>query len=354
MPNISIMTPELNSSVIRPTILDIIEQVKQITGIPKNTRVLFSDYLQASYQRGSTMQQQTKDSNDRTSFSFGNQLAIEVESEYNEGNIYSTAVSRHEHIPIFNDDNLGVLIKPIYSKTDFTINITYRSTSPTEGKKWRDAIRMHISNMRDINLHDVSYHYGIPGQFINILKEIHRLRENVDPYGEDLETYLAAHSTTRLTTVSNQSGSKTQLSVAEKQMRILGLYNFEIAPEKGEPDTEGHAWLTTFSYKVSLDIPIALNMRYPIMVHNQLLDEPYITYENQSYDIDKIDKAYPLSLGAFSHFESTALLDRNRDKNKIVRIPDFDEFVPTSKIHGTAPIFSALCSVDEDRRQLLN
>lgn len=355
MPNISIMTPELNNAVIRPAVKDVIDQLIEITNIPKDTRVLYIDYIQAGYQRGSTMAQQADNEHDRTAFLYGNQMAIDVDINYDEGNISSTAIRQAEQIPIFNDDKLGVIIKPIYSKTNIAINVRYRSSSPTEGKKWRDGIRMNISNMRDINLHDITYHFAVPAQFINILKEIHRLREATDPYNQDLQTYLAAHATTRFTNLSNQSGSQQLLAIAEKQMRVQGLYDFEIAPEKGEPDDTNSAWITTFTYNVSFDVPIAVNMRYPIMVHNQLLDEPFITYENESYDIDKVNKAYSMSLGAFAHFDVTRPIQQYNEPTKIINVPEFDDFHYTGVLKGTIPLMSVLCSIEEsDKKQLLN
>lgn len=346
------MNPEVEDSVIRPSILGIVNQLKEITGIPKETRVLYTDYLRAGYQRGSTMNQQNNDSKDRTSFSFGDQLAIEVKQSYEEGNVNSTAVKRPEHIPIFDDNRIGVFIKPIYFKYNFSISIRYRSKSPSDGKRWRDAIRLHRSNMRDILLHDIEYHYPFPNEALNILKVIHQLRENVDGYGETLVDWLAANSTTRFTTVVNQAGKEPQLVVAEKQMRVLGQYDFEVAPEEGEPDEAGRAWTTSFNYNVSFDVPVAVNMRYPFMIHNQLIPEPFASY-NQAYDIDKSNKAYSNSLGALSHFESTAMLDKVRERTNIVRIPEFDEFVPTSQVHGTQPIITALCEIDPDRKRLL-
>lgn len=273
MPKVSIMTPELNSAVIRPSILDIVRQVQSITGIPKDSRILFIGDNEASYQRGSTMSA-AQNERDRTSFSYNNQLSIDIESTFNEGNVFSTAVRQVEHIPIFNDPSLGIIVKPIYSKNDFVINFKYRSASHTEGLKWRDSIRTHISMMRDVNLHDITYHYLIPAEYIHILKEIHRRRELVDGYGDDLDTYLAAHASTKITAISNQTGTKVGLAVQETQMRILGLYDFQIAPEKPEKDGEASAWVTSFAYKVSFDVPIAVNMEYPIMIHNQLLEYP--------------------------------------------------------------------------------
>lgn len=354
MPNISIMTPEVEDSVIRPSILGIINELKEVTGIPKETKVLYTDYLRAGYQRGSAMNQQVEDPKDRTSFSFGDQLAIEVKQSYEEGNVNSTGIKIAEHIPIFDDNRIGVFIKPIYFKYNFAISIRYRSKSPSDGKRWRDAIRLHKSNMRDILMHDIEYHYPFPNEAFNILKEIHRLRENVDGYNETLVDWLAANSTTRMTTLVNQAGKQAQLVVAEKQMRILGQYDFDIAPEEGEADAEGRAWVTTFNYNVSFDVPVAINMKYPFMIHNQLIPEPYASY-NQALDIDNVNKAYSSSLSALAYFESTAQLDRIKEKTQVVKIPDFDEFLPTSQVYGTQPLVTALCEIDpENKRLLLN
>lgn len=353
MPNISILTPELNSSVIRPSVLSIIEQLKDITNIPKNTRILYVDHLDSGYQKGSTMTQQAGDDLDRANFGFSDQITIDVNITYDEGNISSTAVSKPEQIPIFDDRNLGVIIRPIYSRAKVVISVAYRSASVNEGKKWRDGIRMNISNMRDINLHDVTYHFGVPNMLINILREIYKLREATDGYGQTMDEYFSENFTSRVSTVANQSGTQKQLAVSEKQMQILGLYDFEIAPEKGEPDSQGSAWTTSFDYKFDFDVPIGSNMRYPIMVHNQILDESFYRFGEKAYDIDKVDKARSMSLSALSQFESTVSLEKYDNERKIVNIPEYDEFHYTNVLHGTIPLFSALCSVDPATPRLL-
>lgn len=351
MPNISIMTPELVSSVIRPSILEITKQVQEITEISKDTKILFNGGLEASYQKGSTMSD-SQNERDRLSIPYSNQLQIEIDNTYNEGMVLSTAVRQAEHLPIFNDPNLGIIIKPIYSVNNFTINFKFRSESETAGLRWRDSIRTHISMMRDVNLHNVDYHYLIPPAYIVILKEIHKLRETTDPYGETFEEYLANYASTKITAISNQSGSQIGLGVAESQIRILGLYDFDIAPEKQERDGEGSAWTTTFGYKVSFSLPIAVNMKYPFMIHNQMLDNEFFEQE-PSTDLDKYNKSYTSSMTALQYFESNVELDEILNRNKLIRIPKFDEFVPTSKPFATAPVFTALCSLLEDNRKLV-
>lgn len=351
MPNISIMTPELIQSVIRPSILEIVKQVQDITEIKKDTKILFMGGLDTTYQKGSAMSESDNE-RDRLITTYNNQIQIEIENTYNEGMVLSTAVRQGENLPVFNDPNLGIIIKPIYSTNNFVINFKYRSESETAGLRWRDSIRMHISMMRDVNLHSVDYHYLIPTAYITILKEIHKLREQVDPYNETFEQYLANYSSTRITAVANQSGSHIGLGVAETQVRILGLYDFDIAPEKLERDGEASAWYTTFGYKVSFGIPIAVNMQYPFMIHNQMLENEYFEQE-PSYDLDKVNKSYTNSMSALQYFESNVELDEILNRNKLIRLPRFDEFVPTSKPFATEPVFTALCSLLEDDRKLI-
>jgi hypothetical protein len=354
MPNISLMTPELESAIIRPSVLDIVHQLQDILKIPKDSKILYVSELESSYQRGSTMTQSNIDERDRTSFPYGNQITIEVENTYNESDILSTAVRQVEHLSIFKDPNLGIIIKPIYSKNDFTITFKYRSASITEGKKWRDDIRMHISMMRDVNLHDITYHYLIPPEYIVILTELHRLRETVAPYNQSLETYLAAYATTKITAISNQTGTNVGLGVAETQMRIVGLYDFNIAPEKGTRDGDASAWETSFTYKVSFSVPIAVNMSYPVMIHNQLLSNDYIDTTG-SYNLDNHLQANSDSFNYMSRFEANVPLDRHMVSYRPIVIPSFDEFVPNSKPYGTQILVTALCSVDlADKKILLN
>lgn len=354
MPNISLMTPEVESAIIRPSVLDIVHQLQDILKIPKDSKILYVSELESSYQRGSTMTQSNIDERDRTSFPYGNQITIEVDNTYNESDILSTAVRQVEHLSIFKDPNLGIIIKPIYSKNDFTITFKYRSVSVTEGKKWRDDIRMHISMMRDVNLHDITYHYLIPPEYIYILTELHRLRETVAPYNQSLETYLAAYATTKITAISNQTGTNVGLGVAETQMRIVGLYDFNIAPEKGARDGDASAWETSFTYKVSFSVPIAVNMSYPVMVHNQLLSSDYIDTTG-SYNLDNHLKSYSDSFNYMSRFEANVPLDRHMATYRPIVIPSFDEFVPNSKPYGTQILVTALCSVDlADKKILLN
>lgn len=354
MPNITQMTPNVQSAVIRPSILSIIRQLQDITGIPQNTRIIYPGGLEVSHQKGSTLTDVKTDEKDRTTLNHDNQLLIEVEESFNENNFGTTAVAQPENIFLFNDYNLGVVISPVYSRNDFKITVRYKSQSDNEIKNYRNSIRTRLSMMRDTNLHSIDYHYGLPAEFLLLLKEIHTLREKIAPYGESIETYLAAYSTTKMTAVTNQGGTFSQLAVAETQNRFIGLFDFNIAPDKPERVNDTSTREIVFTYNVSFDVPIAMNMRYPVMIHNQLLDDKFIEFVDQpKYDSERTAK--PMSLDALSYFETTSELDRAVSNTSFINVPQVDTFIPTNIQHDTLPFMSFLCEVDPaDRTLLLN
>lgn len=350
MPNLSMTVPEVNVSVLRPVIYDIVRQVQAITKIDENTKILYPGESEGTYQKGSVMG--TLNERDNTSLSNDSRIDIEVEEKYNEGMILSTEVTRPEFLPLFHDDKIGVFIKPIYSKNDYVINFKYRTRSKTQGLRWRDDIRMRTSMARDINLHDVTYHFMLPYEFIEILKEIHTLRENVAGYGDDFATYMAAHASTKITRVANQSGKQSGLGVTEKQMRIQGIFGFDYAPEEGSKEGDVSTWTTTFTYTFSFSKPIGCNMRYPCMVHNQVLDNKYLLEDN-AYNEDTHDKSWSISGSDNSFFERQNEIKRFKRDKKTLTLPAFDEFTALSVVHGTTAAFTALCGIGEDDKRLV-
>jgi hypothetical protein len=352
MPNISIVVPEVQQSVLRPIVLDIVRQLEKITKISKDSVILFPGELNRTYQPGSAI----KESNtDRTQFLDNDIVQIEIEEDFHKDSVLTTAVTRHEQLPVFCDDKIGIFIKPVYVTTEISINFKFRSKSKTSIQRWRDDIRMRTSMSRDINLHQVTYSYLLPGEFINILKEIHRLREAIAPYGEDFGNYLVNNSSTRLTELSNLSGGTRELGIAETQMRIVGYFDFEGFPEKPEHDEDNDTWVGTFAYKLNYEKPIACNMQYPVMIHNQILSNQFRPEVKDTYDLDNHLQSYSLSINAFNYFEAQNQIDKYVNTKANIVIPDFDEFIPEDTIRGSASVFSALCQLTlQDKKTLIN
>lgn len=351
MPNISVTVQETKQSILRPVVLDIVRQILEITKIPQSTPILYPDDVGQVAQPGSTI-----DPNDKQKNIFPNndKVTIEVEEDFDPANILSSAVFTTEHNPIFHDTDIGVYIKPVYSSNIVSINFKYKTKSKSMANRWRDDIQQRTSAGREMNLHQISYHYTLPVAVVAIAKEIHRLREAVDGYTETFAKYFQNKSTSRLTEVSDMGGTFSQPAIAETQKRIVGQFNFAAAPEKIENDEDGSGWIGSFTYTFKYDKPIACNMKYPVMVHNQVLSEKYRPSEG-SYNLDDHPESNSTSFNSMRNFEAQLQAGLYSGPDLGIVLPKFDEFTPSSIPTGTISVFSALCQISQDdKKSLIN
>lgn len=342
MPTINITLPETDKNVARKAVFAVVRQVMEITGIPQDTIVNYKGDSDGNMQYGSTFP--TSEDKQTTKMASENMLAIEVVENYTENGVATTAMARPENLPIFLDQYLDIILKPAYSSNEFEVNIKYRANSRTSAKRWRDDIRMKVSQMRDVHYHKLEYHYSVPREFLAILREIHRLRENVEGYGEDFETYFLTNSTTKMTEIANQSGTIVDYAIAESQVRVQGFFDFAVEPAEITKGPNAGQWESEFTYKFILDKPLSCVFQYPIMVHNQLLDEKYIPLP--APDTDPIDKSYTYSLSAISQFEGPNIAAKYYDAFAPIKIPEHDEFIPNVMPPEMMGIMSILCEID--------
>lgn len=351
MPILSLTLPEQSEAISRPVVFDIIGQIQEITKIRPDTKIFFPGDIQKMQTPSTSID--SKDDRFAT-FNTNNIVFIEVEEDYDHETLGTTVINRKEHPAVFIDDALGIRLCPIYATSNVVINFKYRCVSKTEAMRWRDDIRMRISQLRDINLHDINYHYLLPLELLILIKAIHETKEVVEPYDESYVEYVSRCATPRLTVVGDLVNQDARLAIAERQCRIVGMYGFDGIPEKPERDDNG-TWLITFSYKFSYEKPIGCTMRYPIMVHNNLIPKNYTYFNNKSYDLYPVVRSASLSIDALSGFESDTIMDNRRYPYPLIRLPEFDDYEIKSIPVGTGSVFLALCEVDlADKRSLVN
>lgn len=352
MPNISLTLPEVDQSITRPVIFSIIQEIQAITKIKPTAKIFYPGDIGSMQTSGTDID----GVNDRSAiFGSNNILFVETEEDYDINTLGSTAITRREQPLIFIDRSINTYIASIYSTSNVTIHFKYRTTSKTEALRWRDDIRIRVSQLRDINIHNITYHYLLPLDLYSVIKEIHNKRESVCGYGQTLEEYVKEHSTTNLTTISDLAGKEVRLAIAETQSRIIGIYDFEGLPEKAEKDNDNGVWTISFSYKFSYEKPMGCNMRYPVIVHNQLLSKEFVTFTNSDHDSYKIKSQYTQSLNSLSRFEVNSIMESTIDPDAIVRLPSFDDYNLPKVIPGSGTVFIALSEVDtNDNRTLFN
>lgn len=281
MPTIAIELNDVDAAIIRPVAAGIIEDVKRITGIDKKCKTVFLGTLGRAAQPDSLI---GTDPTDVSSSDMLIQFELE-EDPLDEMALVNGVYNRNHHF-VFSDPILGIDIKPVYTQTEFTLNIKGRFPDKNSAVKWRNEFRRFTMSGRRTNTHVITYHYPLPLESIVVLAELHRLRERRAPYNQTFETYIRNHIGDKITTLADQAGNNQTVAIAESQINVIGWFDIIAQPDPSQLDKEKSTYEVTFVYKYRMDKPISVVMRYPLMVHNQILSNKFRSDE-VPYSVEK-------------------------------------------------------------------
>jgi hypothetical protein len=350
MPKVIRPIPDTDETVVRPVMLDVIRQVLKYTEISEeNVEIFYPGTVGKTFQPGSSLSKDTLPN--QLKGAFYNQVAVECDEQYQHDRILATSTFRPDNLFFFRDDSLEVGIRPTYSPMDCSISIKFRARDKNTAIKWRDQIRQRVSHGRMTYMHDITYFYFIPMEYLVILKEIHRLRENVAGYGQDWDTYFRGQVTPLASEQTDLAGKNKAWSIGETQMEIVGFFDFDGAPEQGSREDGGETWTISVNYKFQYDKPVGAVFFYPLVIHNQLLDQKYRP-EKGPYEVKNHRRAYSMSSGAFAHFEKGRMLAPTIALEG-TQLPSFDEFIPGQIVQGTQRVITVMISIDPDNPSAL-
>lgn len=351
MPRITLSIKDTDETVMRPIMFEIIRDILNKTNLEANTNILFPGNNVVAYQPGTTLSDKNEN-REKNRFSHSKRVFIEVDEDYDDAGAVTAAIMKPENRFIYVDEALGCYLKPAYSTMEATINFRYRAKDRVEALRWRDHVRTKISMGRETLLHSPTYFYLIPDSVFTILEEIHRLRENVDGYGETFQEYIGNNFTQRMTVVSTQAGTGGRAAITETQRRVVGRFDFSTKPERAERDGEGEAWVISFSYRLTYEKPISLVMLYPLVVHNQLLSVKFRA--SKPTDRDEFHElSHTMSTSGFRPFEPDYMIDKWK-ATRGISIPDFDDFIPSQILPRTIRVLTGLLLINENTTTLMN
>lgn len=342
MPKIIRPIPDVMESVTRPIVFDVLRRLFHDLGMSPKTLIFFPDTTGSGKQPGTAIDAEDKEV---LTFPHVTQLTVEVDETYEHSSLLSTAVFRPEHPFVFRDDELEVGIKPVYAQTELSISFKYTSRDKAEAIRWRDDFRGRISMLRDEFLLDVRYYYMHPYSFIHILREIHRLRENVAGYNEDWVKYFSDHTSPNTTVITNQAGTEKRYAIAQPQKKIQGWFDADGMPEQGNKEGDTETWSIACVFKLTYQKPIEMAMMYPLVIHNQMLGKKFRSQE-KPYRLENTPTQYSLSTEQFNHFESGTMARKFKTLPGYA-IPTYDEFAPGAVVPGTMRLFTTLLGIDQ-------
>lgn len=353
MPKIVIETPEIYEAITRPAVTDIVRNFVAFTGLPSETDIQYRGDSLSIPQKGSTTDIDFK--HHRESFAklpHSERIWITVEERYPDENAATTAVLRPEQLTYFTDTDLDVYMKPVYQRCEIRITINCRTRDRAGVVRWRNEIMRNIARGQQTQLHELTYHYPIPQEFIVILDKIHELRENNHGLSETLGDYIKRCMDKRFTTIANRKGDNPTMVIRETQLGVQGWFDFPYATPNPDKDSAGGSWTVSFDYVTSMDVPTESVMQYPILVHNQLMPKKF---RSEEHPYDWRDRYYQagLSKDVFNHLIDPIFLVRGGFHG--LSIPHFDDWLPNYEPPLTVCIFRACLAVNPtDLRDILD
>lgn len=352
MINLTRSIPEVRQSISRPIVFDVIGQLKKYIFIDDDVNIYFPGPDGYTHTVGSNEEHKQEYAPRLGSES---KLLVTVTEGHNEDELSLTEFDPNKRMSIFVDPHLGIHILPVYAKMDVVVEFTYRSSSESEVQQWADMVRMYVSKLNQRYQHDITYHYEFLDEYLCILGKIHEYRERQGGYGESFSEYFLKNSSERVTLTSGTDGQEPKLSVSETQYPVVGYFDFSGIPPKLQADNSNGVFSVSFSYNFTYDRVHGLHIRYPIIVHNQPLPEDLIRKGKKvnSITTERIrTSTMTKAQMQMSTFSFTSMLN---NKTNLIRLPDYDHFIPDGYLRGTGGYAHLLMQVSpEDPYTLFN
>lgn len=352
MPAVRITLSDTYNSIFRPVVTAIVRQVQELSGLKKDIPLFFPKDSEKNLTPGGSVDpNEIKGPRLQT----GNYMFIEVEEDHTPNSIATMDINAQSADAIFVDPELDIVMRPIYTTRDVKINFRYTCKNENEARRWRDDMRSQISRLREVNQHSVSFHYTVPLAYSRLLMHVHELREKQGGYNETISRYFRKNFCDRLTIVSSLDGKQRELAIAETQSNISGFFEPHPLVDKPTKDTTDGIWTVTFSYTFVYNEPLDCHLRYPIMVHNQMLDNAYVAFVNTDPSVGKSKLRYQGSRKDLRRFESDYLNDKYAEGPQYIRMPAQDDYILEYRPPGVGTAMMILCAIEESNKiSLLN
>jgi len=337
--------PETRAAITRPVAYDIVRQVGKVMHLPGVTEILFAGPTDQAMQSGSSLLYEGAPSK----FPGNSRISVDLNESYMEGLALAESSLQEEAPVIFLDRGLGLRLRPIYANTELTLTFNVRSRSRVEAEKIRDEFHQRSATGRQMLLHAIQYHYGIPEEAMTLLEIIYQQREAVAGYGDTFEEWLKAHASPRLTQISALNGTAKQWVFGEHQVNVQGRFNFNVSPEA--PDKQGDVgeYNYPFEYIVQYTKPTEMSIDYQLVNHSQLLPAKYHgpLYPSGTQPIPYLRPA--CSYGNQSQVIWDKLFNNQRMRPKPmdgVRYPIFDDWLPVRLPKDTSTVYTTMILPD--------
>lgn len=332
--------PDVEQCVARPIIDRVVRDVLEKTGLSGDMTILYPGESQQPFQAGSDLASGL-DGDKKNRFKGTSKIEIEV-SEVDEASRIRTSPIFYPDQPcFFACPELETVMYPVVFYKELTIEFKMRFRDKNAARKWRDNLMAQMKRDFIERLHTLTYSYGIPMYCLERIKAVYELSEAQGGTGIDWMSWFSKYSSQRVQQVTDVVGNNPGWVVAERQVRTLGYFDWDIPVYESRED-EPTGWVASFSYHVKYDKPVQVAIMYPNVVHNQIMPEKYRNTERMD-EVDKGQYSGAASTLYYKAFDASYI--RSIVPTAGDRIPYWDEFIPKTKLPSTCSILLTLNTI---------
>lgn len=341
---ITYQIPETYEAISRPVAYDLTRSVGALMHFPASTKILFTGSSPSAPQTGSTLNYEGAPS----AFPGTSRIDVTMAEDSDDTGVFTETPLQNNAPMVFEDCRLGVRLRVNYASTVLSVSFNIRSHSRVEAEQIRDEFRVRYAGGRQQNLHALRYSYAIPDYQWKLLEVIYRMREAVDGYGDSFDDWIKAHASSRLTYLSSLTGGSSLPSFLEQQVGVQGYFDFQVQPEAPDKSDPDGSYSFPIAYKIRYDKPTSMSMDYPLVVHNQMLPEPYHGPRHAHGSIPQPYADPRMYSDQVNQTLRSLFLRASLSPMPIdgIRYPTFDDWIPTSVPLDTTSVYTCITQVD--------
>lgn len=343
MPQIARVVSDTDITIIRPVAMAVVRQMCEMVGIPPNVDILFPATEGVVEQAGSTMES----ADNTVKFTNDPHLLITVENKAGFDGLYYDLRHKTETKPIFSDPRLGLHMAPSISNRSLNIAVKYTARDKFTVDQWYQSMRTNILQCNMQILHSASAYFILPKLPLSIMHHVYTLRERKAGYGQSWPEYFQECADDGFTIMTDQAGNHKELAYAINYGEFYGYFENQTEAEKGDKNDKNESWSSSFNYIVQLDVPTDVILRYPIMVHNQYIDNKYLfEIKPTAYDKRKAIGTHTVLVEAFFGVKRPTV---PKEHTIGLCLPKHDDWLtpPGTYSPYTLPLYTVLIMIDE-------
>ena len=349
MPQFIKEIPEIEDTVTRPVILEVVTKLLQTIRNELPYQIRFLNDADVLAVAGSTIDE---DPNNVARLPADNYIMIDVDENYDENSNRTIVTGQHGQLPIFECHQTKTNMNPIYQQVIFQIKIKYVGGDKSRAESFRRRYRAMINNSVNGMAFKIPYFYFIPFEFMLILNNIYTLKEQVGGYGDTLGSWLRTSFITSIDAKASQAGRNNCLAVCEQAQNVLVLMDDNEDIAQKDRNNDSSSWTVEIPIKVYFDRPELMRISLPNLVHNQLIDNDYIS-KYRAYKVEQEQARMSTITKALTSFNPGGWIPKTQLPG--VADPIFDDWLTGYDLEGYTPMVRILVALnDNDPHSLVN